>query len=71
MNPFQQFSDWYNDELNHSSAGFPSACCLSTTGLDDYPDARFVSLKEMVDEVRALLKEKGFDRKQIIYEKYD
>jgi ferredoxin-NADP reductase len=28
-------------------------------------------LKEMVDEVRALLKERGLDRKQIIYEKYD
>jgi CDP-4-dehydro-6-deoxyglucose reductase len=28
-------------------------------------------LKEMVDDVRALLKERGFDRKQIVYEKYD
>jgi len=28
-------------------------------------------LKEMVDDVRAKLKELGFDRKQIIYEKYD
>lgn len=28
-------------------------------------------LKEMVDDVRTLLKERGFDRKQIVYEKYD
>lgn len=28
-------------------------------------------LKEMVDSVRALCKEKGLDRRQIVYEKYD
>jgi len=28
-------------------------------------------LKAMVDDVRAILKESGFDRKQIIFEKYD
>jgi CDP-4-dehydro-6-deoxyglucose reductase len=28
-------------------------------------------LKAMVDDVRAILKGKGFDRKQIVYEKYD
>lgn len=28
-------------------------------------------MKEMVDDVRARLKEMGFDRKQIVYEKYD
>jgi len=35
------------------------------------PDVYICGLKEMVDDVRALLKQKGFDRKQIIYEKYD
>jgi ferredoxin-NADP reductase len=35
------------------------------------PDVYICGLKEMVDEVRALLKQKGFDRKQIVYEKYD
>ena len=34
-------------------------------------DVYICGMKEMVDEVRALLKERGFDRKQIIYEKYD
>jgi ferredoxin-NADP reductase len=40
-------------------------------GIDTKPDVYICGLKEMVDEVRALLKQKGFDRKQIIYEKYD
>jgi len=35
------------------------------------PDVYICGLKEMVDDVRVLLKQQGFDRKQIIYEKYD
>ncbi len=38
---------------------------------NDRPDVYICGLKEMVDDVRALLKQKGFDRKQIVYEKYD
>ena len=34
-------------------------------------DVFLCGLKEMVDDVRRILKEMGFDRKQIIYEKYD
>jgi CDP-4-dehydro-6-deoxyglucose reductase len=34
-------------------------------------DFYLCGLKEMVDEVRAILKGQGFDRKQIFYEKYD
>jgi len=34
-------------------------------------DVYLCGLKLMVDDVRAILKSKGFDRKQIIYEKYD
>jgi CDP-4-dehydro-6-deoxyglucose reductase len=34
-------------------------------------DVYICGLKEMVDEVRRDLKTRGFDRKQIIYEKYD
>lgn len=34
-------------------------------------DIYICGLKEMVDDVRAELKKRGFDRKQIIYEKYD
>ena len=34
-------------------------------------DYYLCGLKEMVDDVRAVLKGQGFDRKQIFYEKYD
>lgn len=34
-------------------------------------DVYLCGLKEMVDDTRRLLKERGFDRKQIIFEKYD
>ena len=34
-------------------------------------DVYICGLKEMVDDVRRELKRRGFDRKQIIYEKYD
>jgi len=34
-------------------------------------DVYICGLKAMVDEVRQILKERGFDRKQVIYEKYD
>ncbi|MDQ2774305.1 MAG: FAD-binding oxidoreductase [Acidobacteriota bacterium] len=34
-------------------------------------DVYICGMKEMVDGVRAELKQRGFDRKQIIYEKYD
>jgi ferredoxin-NADP reductase len=34
-------------------------------------DVFICGLKAMVDDVRAILKEAGFDRKQIVFEKYD
>jgi len=34
-------------------------------------DVYICGLKEMVDDVRRELKQRGFDRKQIIFEKYD
>ena len=49
MNPFQIFSDWYEEEIKNSPANI-SACCLSTIGLDGYPNSRFVSLKEIKNE---------------------
>jgi len=47
------------------------AIALRTPGDMDDTDVYICGLKEMVDEVRAELKKRGFDRKQIIYEKYD
>jgi len=51
MNPFQIFSTWFEEELKQEGFKTPSACCLSTIGLDEYPNARFVALKEMRDDV--------------------
>jgi CDP-4-dehydro-6-deoxyglucose reductase len=44
-----------------------SEALAGRTDLDVY----ICGLKAMVDDVRAMLKESGFDRKQIIFEKYD
>ncbi len=50
MNPFELFENWYKEELFRTSVSIPSACCLSTIGLDGYPNARFLSLKAMDNE---------------------
>ncbi len=49
-NPFSLFSEWYDEELKLSDLKIPSAVCLSTFGMDNYPNARFVSFKELVDD---------------------
>jgi pyridoxamine 5'-phosphate oxidase len=49
MSPFDIFNSWYSEETNQTTVRIPSACCLSTIGLDGYPNARFVSLKELHD----------------------
>lgn len=65
MNPITQFNDWYKEELQSSTASIPSACCLSTIGTDGYPNARFVSLKEIKDDsfiiTGPLLSRKGIE----------
>jgi pyridoxamine 5'-phosphate oxidase len=45
MDPFEKFNHWYGKEQLKNKTNFSSACCLSTIGLDGYPNARFVSLK--------------------------
>ena len=50
MNPITLFQNWFAEAVEASSASIPSACCLSTLGLDGYPNARFVSLKEIVED---------------------
>ena len=41
----EYFNKWFNEELKLTKVRIPAACCLSTIGTDDYPNARFVSLK--------------------------
>lgn len=49
-NPIDLFSKWFNEELKLSKVRIPTAVCLSTIGIDDFPNARFVSFKELVDD---------------------
>ncbi len=49
-NPFEIFNKWYENEKVNSTVRIPSACCLSTIGLDGFPNARFVSLKEIYEK---------------------
>jgi pyridoxamine 5'-phosphate oxidase len=58
MNPIEQFKEWMAEEQNllrsAQNEGFSvkedwsTAGCFSTIGLDGFPNARFVSLKEVV-----------------------
>lgn len=47
--PIKLFSEWYNEELKVSKVRIPSAVCFSTIGTDNFPNARFVSFKALVD----------------------
>ena len=48
--PIELFKKWFSEEEKLSKLSVPTAVCLSTVGLDGFPNARFVSLKEIVDE---------------------
>ena len=48
-NPIIIFNQWFDAELNLTQVCIPSACCLSTIGTDKYPNARFVSLKGIIE----------------------
>jgi pyridoxamine 5'-phosphate oxidase len=50
MNPFQLFNEWNKEELKLTKVRIPSAGCLSTNGLDAFPNSRFVSFKEVVED---------------------
>lgn len=48
--PLTLFSRLYKEHLKATALELPGACCLSTVGLDGFPNARFVSLKEVKKE---------------------
>jgi pyridoxamine 5'-phosphate oxidase len=47
--PIQLFTKWFDEELKLSKARIPTAVCLSSIGIDGFPNARFVSFKELMD----------------------
>lgn len=50
MNPIELFKTWFLHQIENTEVKIPSACCLSTVGLDSFPNTRFVSLKEITDD---------------------
>jgi pyridoxamine 5'-phosphate oxidase len=49
MNPIVQFNKWSEEEYRLSTVSIPTAVCLSTIGLDGFPNARIVSFKEVMN----------------------
>lgn len=49
MDPIALFNQWYAEEKEQTQVRIPAACCLSSLGLDGYPNARFLALKEILD----------------------
>ncbi|MCA0133897.1 pyridoxine/pyridoxamine 5'-phosphate oxidase [Winogradskyella alexanderae] len=49
-NPILLFEKWYDKELNLTKVRIPTAVCLSTIGIDNFPNARFVSFKEIIND---------------------
>ncbi len=47
--PIELFNRWLNEELILTKVTVPSACCLSTMGTDNYPNARMISLKGITE----------------------
>src|SRR5699024_11464413 len=48
--PYQKFKEWFDKESALTKVRIKTACCLSTIGIDGYPNARFVSLKDITRE---------------------
>lgn len=51
ITPIELFNKWFNEELKLTKVAIPYACCLSTIGIDNFPNARFVSLKELKEGI--------------------
>jgi len=49
VNPLEIFSKWLDEEQTLSKVTIPTAVCLSTNGMDGFPNARTVSFKEIIE----------------------
>jgi len=50
MNPIEHFKIWFLEQIENTGVKIPNACCLTTIGLDGFPNARFISLKEITND---------------------
>ncbi|WP_108244328.1 pyridoxine/pyridoxamine 5'-phosphate oxidase [Muricauda brasiliensis] len=48
--PIEIFEQWFKEELRLTEVRIPTAVCLSTHGTDEFPNARIVSLKEIIND---------------------
>jgi CDP-4-dehydro-6-deoxyglucose reductase len=64
-------SDGWTGRTGRVQAHLDEALAIQSFEDQSTIDVYVCGLKEMVDDVRRELKARGFDRKQIIYEKYD
>jgi CDP-4-dehydro-6-deoxyglucose reductase len=65
--PGEAWTGWTGRVQSHMDEALALLAFEDQSTVDIY----ICGLKEMVDDVRRELKSRGFDRKQIIYEKYD
>lgn len=49
ISPIEHFEKWLEEELKSTQVNISTACCLSTYGLDGFPNARFVSFKDILE----------------------
>ncbi|MET1258920.1 pyridoxal 5'-phosphate synthase [Flagellimonas sp. DF-77] len=67
--PMTLFKQWFEAEKRQSKVDIPTAVCMSTMGTDGFPNARFVSLKEIIDDklivTGPLTSRKGIEIKSI------
>ena len=47
--PISLFAKWFAEESTLTKVQIPTAVCLSTIGIDNFPNARIVSFKEVMD----------------------
>lgn len=50
MNPFDKLKFWLEDEQRRPNARFAWAACLTSIGLDGYPNSRIISLRGIEEE---------------------
>lgn len=68
LNPILLFHEYHALEKKLNNQKLPDACCFSTIGLDGYPNSRFVSLKEVINDrfiiTGSLSSRKGLELRQ-------
>ncbi len=49
ITPLEIFMHWFAEEQKLTTVRIPSTCSISTIGTDGFPNERFTSLEEIID----------------------